>query len=187
MNGRQPELFKNVGLHFVTHPSLLFIDTLQVFSVVRVSVVLTFLGVLTKRASRGSCLSRIDLSAVRSSVRDAASWGWLPRPAGSLTVGAFYSSGSVPLQVSRLRCCLSCSSVSPSVLSLPSLPQLGPRALPAVGPFHHSVVLPNPDKGHFYSVDSFIRQFIARQCSHPNHAHTELNHLLDRSHPSVAI
>ncbi len=62
---------------------------------------------------------------------------------------------------------LSFSSVSLSVLSLPSLPQLGPHVLTAVSPFHHPTVFLNPDKGHFYSVDSFSRQFIARQYSHP--------------------
>ncbi len=69
---------------------------------------------------------------------------------------------SVPRGVS-----LSFSLVCQPVLSLSGLPQLGPRTLAAVSLFHHPTVLPDPDKGHFYSVDSFIRQFKARQCSHP--------------------
>ncbi len=111
---------------------------------------------------------RVDLSArFVSRTGDAVSW---PRPAGSLTARVFYNGGSVPLRVgtrlSLWKCVLSFShsSVSPS---LSGLPQLEPRALTVISPFHHPTVFPNPDRSHIYSVDSFIRWFIARQCSHP--------------------
>ncbi len=63
------------------------------------------------------------------------------------------------------------SSVSLSVLSLPRLPQLGPRALTAASPFHHSTIFPNLDKGHFYSVDSCFRQFIASNVTSKSRSH----------------
>ncbi len=89
----------------------------------------------------------------------------LPRPTGIPTARAFYSGGSISGQ--SLEVSLSFLLVSLSILSLPGLPQLGPRALAAFSPFQHPTGPPNPDKGHFYSVDSFIRQFIARQYSYP--------------------
>ncbi len=87
---------------------------------------------------------------------------------------AFCNSESAPLQVStRSSVCvrarkqkfLSLSLVCPSV-SLSGLPQLEPRAITAISPFHNPMVFPNPDSSHIYFVDSFIRWFMARQCSH---------------------
>ncbi len=58
------------------------------------------------------------------------------------------------------------SLIRQSVLSLHGLPQLEPRVPAAVGPLHHPKVLSNPDKGHFYSVDSFIWQLKAYAMAH---------------------
>ncbi len=83
------------------------------------------------------------------------------------------------------------SLVSLSVLSLPGLPQLGPCTLAAVSPFHHKTVLPNPEKGRLpvYSVFRLpvYSAVHSKAMFTSNHVHTEMNHLSDRSHPSVAI
>ncbi len=110
----------------------------------------------------GSCTSCVDLSprivSRTPSQRETQLPGCrLPRPTGSLAARVFYNGGSVPPQVSIFEMSFFLL-VRQSVCPLSSRPSsAGSRALTAVGPFHHSTVLPDPDKGHFDSVDSFIR------------------------------
>ena len=148
---------------------------------------------VVRRWSRGFCvaLPRRSLSAVR--FLDALSAG--TRLSGPAPCRFTYCEsllrwwvGSLQVSIALGVCSLvlSCSSVSPS---LSGLPQLELRALTVVSPFHYPTVFPNPDacRSHIYSVDSFTRWFIARQCSHQVfHVHTESNTLSGRSHPSVA-
>ncbi len=91
-----------------------------------------------------------------------------PHPAGSLTARVAKTVGRLPC-----RPVLATTTHLSVISSLSGLSQLKPRTLAAMCPLHHPSVLPNPDRSHIYSVDSFIQCFMQSNGHISLHAHTE--------------